>query len=181
MYGLVNNAFVEYAVNKIGLSNWQKICNDKGFQQVPFQNLDSYSDESTVGIVVALSKEMGVSVDECLKELGEYWIEFALKSPYSVMITNSGNTLKALIQNLDSLHTRLSLTFTELKAPSFWVSEINQEEFNLHYSSEREGLNSFVEGLLVGLSNQFQTSIEMSKPQIGDSRETLWRIKTANA
>lgn len=178
MYGLVNNAFVDYAVSQIGELRWREICGEKDLQQVPYQNMEAYPDQETLALVVAISETLQVSIESCLKNLGEFWIKYVTNSPYSPMITKSGNTMKALMQNLDSLHTRLSLSFNELQAPSFWVSEVSEVEFNLYYLSEREGLNSFVEGLLRGLSNYFGIKIDISVPTQGENGETLWRIKT---
>jgi guanylate cyclase soluble subunit beta len=59
------------------------------------------------------------------------------------------------LENLNELHDRISTTFLEYEPPEFRVSELQKNRMEVEYISHREGLNSFVSGLLVALSERF--------------------------
>ena len=59
------------------------------------------------------------------------------------------------LNNLNALHDRISTTFLDYQPPEFRVSALKNSRMSVEYISHREGLNSFVAGLLVALSERF--------------------------
>ena len=81
---------------------------------------------------------------------------------FACFITMQSLGLFVLLKSLDNLHTRLQLTFDDLDAPSFSVTEISDNEINVHYSSERElPLEFFVIGLIHGIFDMFNQSCQV--------------------
>jgi len=59
-----------------------------------------------------------------------------------------GIDLKAFLLNLDSLHAYLTISFSEMKAPSFHCESRVDGSMILHYYSQRKGLECIVIGII---------------------------------
>jgi hypothetical protein len=59
------------------------------------------------------------------------------------------------------MHSRVMISYPNLRPPSFRVQSNTEKEIVLHYSSERPGLCPLVVGLLYGLADRFETRIEV--------------------
>ena len=58
-------------------------------------------------------------VDTVLKVFGGSFLKYCMKHGYDKMLTTLGGDLVSFIQNLDSLHSLLSLSYKGIIAPSF--------------------------------------------------------------
>ena len=74
----------------------------------------------------------------------------------------AGDSVVEVLENLEELHTRVGLSFPELKMPHFRVSNKTHHQFNLHYESTREGLGAFVCGIVEGLGTKFSQDLEIT-------------------
>ena len=54
-----------------------------------------------------------------LEVFGEYFLEYCLKHGYDKMLVTLGGNFETFIQNLDSLHALLQLSYKNIQAPSF--------------------------------------------------------------
>jgi len=54
-----------------------------------------------------------------LEIFGEYFLTYCLRHGYDKMLKTLGANFKSFIQNLDSLHSLLALTYKNIEAPSF--------------------------------------------------------------
>ena len=82
--------------------------------------------------------------------------------------------------NLNNLHDRISSTFLNYRPPNFRVWEGDGKDVEILYLSERIGLTPFVEGLLQGLAQRFNQSMEIMgiEPQVAESGEkTLFKVR----
>ena len=61
----------------------------------------------------------GVGADIVLDAFGEYFIIYCLEHGYDKMLRTLGDSFESFIQNLDSLHTLLRMSYTKMEAPSF--------------------------------------------------------------
>ncbi|XP_060128249.1 guanylate cyclase soluble subunit beta-2-like [Zootoca vivipara] len=75
-------------------------------------------------------------------------------SGYDRMLRTLGGNLMEFIENLDALHSYLSLSYQEMNAPSFRV-ERTDGMLLLHYYSDRKGLYHIVPGILEAVSRDF--------------------------
>jgi hypothetical protein len=75
----------------------------------------------------------------------------------------SGQDFESFLENLDSLHTRIALSFPELRPPQFECERNEDGDLVLHYHSERAGLAPMVRGLIKGLANMFKIDVSIEQ------------------
>ena len=176
MYGMVNSAVKKMITEKLGEETWLKICESIGLGNDSFDSFSQYPDEVTGSIVVELSKITDTSVDELLTSFGRYWIEYAQESEYSAILESAGNSPEGLIESLDQMHTRLEMIFEKLKAPSFSITKLENDELYVHYYSDRKlPLEAFVIGLIEGIYTMYGLAAEVAQidPK-GDERACFY-------
>lgn len=169
MYGLVNKALQGFVQSQYGSSSWEKIKSKANINIDSFISMQSYPDEVTYQLAAAVSKELQISLEEVLEAFGIYWVRFTAEEGYGQMLELCGTSLKEFLMNLDALHARIGLTFPELRPPSFTCTNITENSLQLHYYSKREGLTSFVIGLIKGLGKKFDTHVKISPVKIRSS------------
>ena len=54
-----------------------------------------------------------------LEIFGDYFLQYCLQHGYDKMLRTLGGNFTSFIQNLDSLHSLLALTYKNIEAPSF--------------------------------------------------------------
>ncbi len=163
MYGLVNKAIQDMVCDRFGEETWEEIKKKAQLDVDVFISMDGYPDDVTHRLVKAASEILAISSSEILQAFGEYWVLYTAKEGYGEMMDMAGENLPEFLQNLDSLHARLGLTFPQLQPPSFDCTEIEDDSLNLHYQSTREGLAAMVIGLVKGLGARFNTEVDIKQ------------------
>lgn len=120
-----------------------------------FLAMRSYDDEITFRLAVASSDALGIDVDTALYAFGQHWVGHTLVRDYDALVRSTGSSMLEFLENLNELHDRISTTFLDYQPPEFRVSDLENGRMEVQYISHREGLNSFVSGLLVALSDRF--------------------------
>lgn len=172
MYGMVNQAIKSMVTEKLGKEAWEEICKKRGLDPAGFSSFDQYDDQITADLVGLVCEKTQLAPASILEDFGKYWISYAKKSEYKSILTAFASSPVELIESLDALHSRLQLSFENLKAPSFWVTHISKNEVLVHYKSQRNmGLEPFVVGLLKGVFDMYNQTcqVEMEKPEKGES------------
>ncbi|XP_010178302.1 PREDICTED: guanylate cyclase soluble subunit beta-2-like, partial [Mesitornis unicolor] len=105
-----------------------------------------------------------------LREFGEYFFEFCKRSGYDHMLRTLGGNLYEFIENLDALHSYLSLSYQEMNAPSFRVEKNEDGSMHLHYYSDRRGLCHIVPGIIGAAALDF-FNIEISMEIVNQTEE----------
>ncbi|CAG5127190.1 unnamed protein product [Candidula unifasciata] len=122
-----------------------------------------YDDLSTFSLVDAVSDTLGVPVEKVLEIFGEFFFDYCLRHGYDKMLRTLGSDMKSFIQNLDSLHSLLALSYKGISAPSFRCEDGPDGELILHYYSGRPGLYPIVKGVLKAVARDlFEQSVEMT-------------------
>lgn len=170
MYGLVNKAVHGLILNNYGEETWTKIKNQAGVDEDYFISMHSYDDSSTYNLVAAASEVLGISAYDVLVSFGKYWVEFTGEQGYSNLLSMGGDNLTDFLKNLDVLHVRVGMTYSDLKPPSFICKELSEDTLCLEYHTHREGLAPLVIGLLEGLAKKFEEEVEIEHT---GTRETL--------
>lgn len=166
MYGLVNRAIEEMVVEGHGKAAWTEITVAAGLEGQDFLNsMSEYPDEITYRLVGAACRVLGAQPQDVLFAFGEYWVLHTAAGGYGDLFEMAGSEFAEFLENLDSLHLRVGLSFPELKPPSFEVEHLGEGHLNLHYRSGRAGLAPMVCGLLSGLAKKLQTEIEIEQIQ----------------
>ncbi|HAC63600.1 MAG TPA: heme NO-binding protein [Cyanothece sp. UBA12306] len=164
MYGLINKAMAQMMCEYFGQKTWNKVLQEAAIPEIEvFISMKSYPDHITYELVRAASTVLKKSPQEIMQMLGQYWILYTAEEGYGDMLKMAGDSFPEFLANLDELHARVGLGFPKLQPPSFDCLPLAENSLDLHYYSHREGLAHLVIGLLQGLSERFNTKIEVSR------------------
>ncbi|XP_033107155.1 guanylate cyclase soluble subunit beta-2-like [Anneissia japonica] len=154
MYGFINQCVKSLVEDKFGTEAWIKIRElaevDDGFI-----SHGCYDDGVTLRLVTAACEVAGLSTDAVLEAFGAHFFTFCQMSGYDEMLRALGGSLKAFLENLDSLHSYLSLSYKEMEAPSFRCEKGEGNALLLHYYSHRKGLHPIVVGIVKAVAKEF--------------------------
>lgn len=165
MYGIVNKALHELIVQDHGEEQWNLIKKNANVDVDFFLTNEPYPDDITYSLVVNASNTLHLPVDEILVKLGKHWILQTGKKSYGALLSSGGANFKDFILNLPNFHSRVMLIYPKLSPPEFVAKSLDEKTIHLEYHSDRDGLTSFMIGLLEGLSEMFNTAITISIPQ----------------
>lgn len=161
MYGMVNNAIKQLIIENHGQETWARVFQDSSLSSDDFYHMEQYEDADSVALVVSASTVLEMTSTAFLESLGVYWITYAMNSDYGDLLEMAGDSLIEVLENLDSMHSRVGDSFDALRPPSFWCTDIQENSLHLHYASEREGLSPMVVGLVKGLGHHFGLDCEV--------------------
>lgn len=161
MYGIVNRAVQELVVESYGEEKWEIILNKSNVNVDYFISTEPYEDDVTFRLAMAASEEIGISLEDTLMALGEWWILKTASKNYPGLMSSGGENLKDFLLNLPNFHNRVMLMYPKLAPPEFKTSNITSNSIDLHYFSNRQGLQGFVKGLLLGIGKFYNSSIEV--------------------
>lgn len=161
MYGIVNRAIRDLLVNEYGEETWQEVCRRAEYSGEVFVGMQAYDDELTYRLVGASAEVLEISAEEVLKAFGRSWVEYTAQEGYGDLVRLAGSSTAEVLKNVDVLHSRVSLQYPELRAPSFQVTNHEGETLRLLYSSDRDGLSAMVVGLVEGLGQLFGEEVEV--------------------
>jgi len=151
MYGLVNKAVQNFVIEGHGEETWNLIKEKAGISEAAFVSMQTYPDNITYDIVGAASEHFSIDANDILEAFGGYWI----------LITLAGGNFPDFLRNLNNMHTHIAQSYDKLRPPSFLCEDIDESTFRLTYTSEREGLAMFVKGLLLGLGEKFEVTLDI--------------------
>lgn len=170
MYGLINKAVEGLVRQRFGDAMWHRIRSGANLPDEPFLSMEQYPDETTYALVGSATKELGASSEDILKEFGRFWMTYTAELGYGDLLRRSGRTLPEFLKNLDALHTRVQMTMSHLRPPSFAVTHETADSLVLHYHSERAGLAPLVIGILEALQERFDVRIDIRHERSSDPR-----------
>lgn len=162
MYGMVNKAVQDLIVNQFGTEAWDDVRRQAGVDQ-DFVLMHQYPDEVTGRLVAAASTRLQMPPEAVLEAFGLYWIKYTAHAGYGDVLRLAGGSFISFLQNLDTMHARVGLTFPQLMPPSFQCTDITPHSVVLHYHSTRGGLAPLVVGLVKGLGQMFRTRVQITQ------------------
>jgi len=157
MYGMVNQAIEDMVCEVHGEEVWELIKTKAEVDVDVFISNESYPDDYTYRLVAAASEVSKAPADEILVAFGEHWILRTASEGYGELMHAGGSNLKDFLVNLPNFHTRVVMIYPKLQPPRFEVTDVTKNSLNLHYITHRDGLMSFVVGLISGLGKLFKT------------------------
>jgi hypothetical protein len=163
MHGLVNQAIRDLAVKVGGEPLWLDIKSRAGVDLEVFVSMQAYPDDVTYRLVDSASLALGISAADMLHAFGKHWILYTAHQGYGAIFEMMGRTLPDFLGNLDAMHARLSLSMPELRPPSFVCEHLSDGHMRLEYWTHRPGLAPMVLGLLDGLAEMYEVSIEVTR------------------
>lgn len=161
MYGIVNQAIQGLVTDNFGVESWSRVKVKANISEEYFLNNQLYEDNITYRLAVASAEVLDIPLTDVLVSFGKYWILKTSKEKYGTLIQSGGNSFSEFIRNLPDFHSRVMLIYAEIKPPEFIVNEITENEFILHYFSTRSYLTDFMLGLIHGLAELHNISIDV--------------------
>lgn len=161
MYGMVNNAIRSFVIENHGAELWSQVCEHAGADHDEFAATMPYDDAVTLQLLQQSAIATRVSLDELLRQTGQYWVQFAARSAFGPLIQFGGAHFEEFVGNLDEMHSKIQASLPQLAPPSFAVEPTPEGTLIISYRSARDGLFPFVEGLFVGLSEHFAQRVEI--------------------
>ncbi|MEI6021005.1 MAG: heme NO-binding domain-containing protein [Bacteroidota bacterium] len=159
MNGIVNKAIEGLIVEKHGQDSWLEVLAKSSFTEHTFSILKNYPDDITFNLAAVASDHLGVPLGGLLLDFGKYWVTKVGMERYSMIIRSGGGNFTEFMLNLPQFHSRVMLTFPDIVPPEFIVNQESENIFILHYYSTRSGLIDFLEGIILGLSDLFESEI----------------------
>lgn len=114
-----------------------------------------YPDAHTLQLVDDAAGLLGVSVKDFLQQLGQFWITFAERGSFRHILDFTGGDLASFIAGLDRMHGAVVSAMPLADVPSFSLVESEPDRLIVDYRSNRQGLETFVAGLFLGLLERF--------------------------
>ncbi|MEM8499765.1 MAG: heme NO-binding domain-containing protein [Pseudomonadota bacterium] len=182
MYGMINKAVKDMVLKDFGASKWSEIMQISQVSEDSFLTLRIYDDDVTYSLVGAAADVLELPVDQVLDAFGVHWVMHAAPEHYDQILIATGNELIEFLKNVNGLHDRITTTFVDYRPPWFELEHISEKEFKLHYHSGRSGLSSFVRGLIRGLGQRFETSVEfvdVQPQEVASGEHTTFHVKCA--
>ncbi len=161
MYGMVNNAFRQYVMEREGEGAWNDIVAKAELEIPEFGAMMPYDDTVTLAIVGAIASRSGQDVEKLLRDVGRFWVAFARSTPFAGLLAMAGRDFQTLVGNLDDMHAKIKASLPTLRPPSFACHRRADGLLEITYQSEREGLFPFVEGIFEGLAADFGEELEV--------------------
>ncbi|KAK7102525.1 guanylate cyclase soluble subunit beta-2-like [Littorina saxatilis] len=190
MYGQIHCVIRDLVLSLFGNDKFQEVLEACPLNEDEhFMVFKQYPDSLTFALIDAVSERTKLHRDDVLKAFGKFFLTYCMKHGYDKMLRTMGADLVAFIQNLDSLHSLLSLSYKGIVAPSFSCFEDADGMLELHYYSSRPGFYPVCIGLMeaVGkeLFNQHATVTVLSygEEEIGNGRimyHTVMKVKVTD-
>lgn len=155
MYGLIHRAMRDMVLERLGQAAWQAIEIEQAIGPGELISMTVYDDALTMRLMGALATTLDLPMPQMLHAFGRHWVDFVYKGAYGSIMHFTGSDLVTLLRNLDRMHHTVRITLPAAIVPSFVVIDVSPEAICVEYRSEREGLETMVEGLLEGLIERF--------------------------
>ncbi|OAF71082.1 hypothetical protein A3Q56_01117, partial [Intoshia linei] len=127
--------FVEELLEEVGIN-------------VNIQMHNRYNDNVIYDFLERLSKKLNTPIATLLYESGAYFVKYLFENGYRKYILSIGRNYIELLDNIDNIHTYLKYTYTSLCPPIFVLKKIDENSYNLHYSSSRKYFCHYAHGIL---------------------------------
>ena len=162
MYGLIHRAIRDCVKASHGEAVWSEIAQRAAVDESVFVSMEGYPDEVTIGLLVVASEELEEDLSVLLHEFGRYWVLHTARLEYGPLFEFAGTDLLSFLSNLNAMHEQVAISFSNLQQPFFALEEKQDGCLLLYYESVRDGLAPFVIGLIDGLSEHFETPVEVT-------------------
>ena len=168
MLGWINDCAEKLVIHTFGLEAWHTVKSKAkcDVEDGGFLKLESYTDQSTIDLVVAASEVSGLTVDQVLEALGEFWAPYVAGEGYENLLWCQGSTFKDWLTNINAIHSHLQTTFpNKMTMPEFWVEVDDDESIILYYLSSRGNLLApIAKGIVNSVAKtEFELSIVFDK------------------
>ncbi|ESO93123.1 hypothetical protein LOTGIDRAFT_119983, partial [Lottia gigantea] len=178
-YGQIHIVIRQMVIAKFGQEMWETILKKSELDdRKHFLVFSQYDDNLWYKVVQSVSQCTDLSVNTVLEIFGDYFIMYAMRHGYDKMLKTLGSDMWHFIQNLDSLHSLLALSYKNIIPPSFRCEHCDNGDLLLHYYSTRKHLYPLVIGLIRAVGRDiFKQRVEITV-QDNTSENIAGKIQT---
>ena len=178
MHGMIHRAARCMVIDQVGEEAWNRAMALAGLLDEDFISTRIYPDEKMGSLIGAIAEVRSVSPERVLEQFGEYFVEFAYSSRYRRILSFTGDSLLAVLENLDRMHAEVGRAMPGVRLPSFSVIEAGPDAIRLVYISSRQDMETFVVGLLRGLMKHFGVigAVNPLKGEIDDANFVITMV-----
>lgn len=162
MKGLVFREFIDLVENIFGAEMVDHLIETtQPASGGSYTSVGTYDHQELVAMVVELSKQTGVSVDELVRTFGKNLaVVFSKKFP---TFFNDCNTTVEFLKKIDDhIHVEVKKLYPDAELPKFTYREVNPIEFELIYESARN-FSYLAQGLIEGSMEYFKEAFQLSR------------------
>jgi hypothetical protein len=161
MYGLVHKSFQEFMESNFK-GELPELFVKNHIERKNYRTLSNYEDKELLDTLTALAELTGTELDTILNRFGRHFFHCTAAGKYQDILGFFGGDVLSLITNSDELHARFQSTFFNYQPPSFTITFETEHNYLVTHASARLGLESFVEGLLMGIAQHYKENIEIT-------------------
>lgn len=155
MYGMIHRGIKELVTERCGADAWDQIERELQIGPEHLISAHIYEDALTLRMLQSAADVLETTMHQLMGLFGRYWIRFAERGSYGAIMDFAGKDIVTFLANLDRLHQAVVAAMPGTVVPSFKVTLNQPGRLRVRYTSEREGLEPFVVGLLEGLLARF--------------------------
>lgn len=165
MKGVIFNLLESLVIDRFGDEIMEEIYEQAEFSAdaPPFIGPETYPDSDLIAIVSLLSEKSNLPVDDLIYEFGRYMLP-VLADKYPVFFQDVESPIEFLKSVNDIIHVEVKKLFDGATPPLVTVANVNQNQAEIHYASERK-LCRLLEGLLEGTAEHFDKNISYHHKQ----------------
>jgi len=160
MIGIVNQAFQDYVREHHDPVTWQRIA--QRVETDMFVESEDYDDDLTAELANAIAAEVGLDVEDVLRQVGEHFGRICLSRRFGALLDAAGSTYLGFLRKLPDLQTRFGLIYPDTRPPRFEVLEEGPDSMTIVHETTREGLAPLFAGTLAGLASAFGVDASVS-------------------
>ncbi len=179
MYGLVNQSLLDFSRSAYPGFDLPREMEEAGL--VPGEGFDpfqSYDDEVTLGLIGHIVARTQCDLADLLRRFGIFWLSETASCHYAELLELAGSDIESFLGSLNSLHDRAHGIFPGYRPPSFRTEgSLAGNDFEVYYSSHREGLAPFVVGLLQGVVLRFDADHVVAHTGTTPSGEEVFTLR----
>lgn len=158
MYGMMHRAIRQMVIDRAGTAMWDGVERELGVGPAEFISATVHPDTLTLAMMEAAAERLDLSMAECMRLFGQYWVHFAESGPYAAIMDFVGQDLPGFIENLDRMHMAVVAAMPDARVPGFALISNDGKTMVVRYQSGRQGLEPMVGGLLEGLLARFKVA-----------------------
>jgi hypothetical protein len=162
MKGIIFTILEDYLVDHHGREKYDKILSGCRLStDEPFVGPGTYSDSDFIEILKAASAEIGMPVNEILRDYGKYTFH-KLAEAFPSFVQDHHDP-KEFLKTVDGIiHLEVNKLYEGAETPHFTYSDPSPDRLIITYQSPRK-LYTLMEGLIEGVSAHFEVPIYQSQ------------------
>ncbi len=162
MKGVIFTEFLEMVEDKFGFVVADKIVTES---ELPsngvYTAVGTYAHSEMVNLVVALSKEVNMSIPDLLKAYGDHMFgQFVKYYPHFMKEAKGAFEFLSGIENY--IHVEVRKLYPDAELPHFDIQQPTTNELTMIYHSERK-MADFAEGLIEGCLKYYKENITFER------------------